>query len=169
MSKLTEFYALEAPDCEGRMLDEYWRSSNEVLEYSHDRIQWLFPLVEPSNYNPNAPLLTPEDIAIFKADPKIRENVITSLCRILRFFGLSISQLSDDLHLVGKSTEWDSQSGILFAGIFNHNHLRMTRILTCLNLLGFRKEAEAVFEFLKKYRSTYSDNCWWYWEEAMKA
>lgn len=42
----------------------------------HDFIQWVFPLKEPSNFNPDAPLLTEEDIALFRADDDLK----TALC-----------------------------------------------------------------------------------------
>src|SRR5262245_5587601 len=65
VSRLLDFYRGEGTDAEGRRLDDIlaWRDGR--LEAVHDFIQWLFPLPEPSRFNPDAPLLTPHDIAAF--------------------------------------------------------------------------------------------------------
>src|SRR5260370_19373303 len=67
MSRLVDFYRGEATDREGRFLRDLWAWGDDDLEAVHDFIQWLFPLPEPSRYNPDAPLLTDENIAPFRA------------------------------------------------------------------------------------------------------
>ena len=66
MSRVVDFYLGTRPDTEGRFLKDLWSWSDRDLEEVHDFIQWLFPLPEPSQFNPDAPLLTAEDIAAFK-------------------------------------------------------------------------------------------------------
>jgi hypothetical protein len=61
MSQLLDFYRGTQLDSSGRMLHEIWDWTDDDLEAIHDFIQWLFPLPEPSQFNPDAPLLTPED------------------------------------------------------------------------------------------------------------
>ena len=68
LSNLVAFYRENAPDSEGRTLSQLWAWDDERLEEVHDYIQWLFPLPEPSQFNPDAPLLTPQDIEAFKWD-----------------------------------------------------------------------------------------------------
>jgi hypothetical protein len=55
MSQLTEFYQGTGLDTEGRTLAQIWAFSDEAMEDDHDFIQWLFPLREPSRFNPDAP------------------------------------------------------------------------------------------------------------------
>jgi hypothetical protein len=65
MSRLVEFYFGRATDSEGRLLHEIWEWGDDDFEEVHDFVQWLFPLPEPSRFNPDAPLLTEEDVASF--------------------------------------------------------------------------------------------------------
>ena len=52
---LIEFYLGQRPDSAGRMIDEILVWDDELLEDTHDYIQWLFPFFEPSPYNPTPP------------------------------------------------------------------------------------------------------------------
>ncbi len=78
MSRLTEFYRGNDSDIEKRTLAALWAYPDEELESTHDFIQWMFPLREPSGFNVNAPLLTDADITEFRSDPKLRENLLRS-------------------------------------------------------------------------------------------
>ena len=44
-------------DARGRKLHEIWEFSDNQIESTHDFIQWLFPLTEPSQSQPDAPVL----------------------------------------------------------------------------------------------------------------
>jgi hypothetical protein len=88
MSRLLDFYRGKSPDSEGRFLKDLLAWSDLDLEEVHDFIQWLFPLPEPSRFNPDAPLLTSEDIAAFNHDERLRANLAKSFERILSFLGL---------------------------------------------------------------------------------
>jgi hypothetical protein len=50
-SRLLAFYRGQAPDDAGRWLKDIWEWDDEQLETTHDFIQWLFPLPEPSRFN----------------------------------------------------------------------------------------------------------------------
>ena len=95
------------------------------LERVHDIIQWLFPLPEPSAFNPDAPILTPADIAAFRTDAGLRRALLAALARMRSFYGLPANPAR---HLA-----W------LTPG--NHNMLRLSRMLRCLHLLGLDEEA----------------------------
>ena len=167
MSKLTEFYRGDAPDCEGRTLDDHWLSTFDDVEYSHNQIQWLFPTHEASKFNYRAPILTADDITIFKADPLIQYNLLATVEWFLPFLGMELSQDGEGNFLIIKANTWEDQSGLLFGKIFNHNHLRMTRVLVCLNLCGYKRIAKAIFDFLRKHCGA-PENTWWHWERAME-
>ena len=89
MSKVLEFYSGNGTDAVGRYLDEILAWDDEKLEDVHDYIQWLFPTTVPSNYHRNAPVLTDEEVAVFRNDVRLKERVKTSFVRFLRFLGLA--------------------------------------------------------------------------------
>ena len=146
MSQLLDFYRGQGTDAEGRSLEDIWTWEGDALEEVHDFIQWLFPLPEPSQFNPDAPLLTEDDIAAFKSDSVLQANLMKSFERILCFFGFSMT--AD-----GKVVEGDNfQKRIADVWAMpNHNWLRITRILRSLSLLGMKTQAKAVYDRLSAY------------------
>jgi hypothetical protein len=120
------FLSGAAPDGEGRTLANMRQWSDQRLESVHDFIQWMFPLTEPSPVNPDAPVLDSETIAEIRSRPELQEAVRASLQRMRRFYE--------------GSRHWISPG--------NHNHLRITRILKCLRLLGLEQEASEFFAYL---------------------
>jgi hypothetical protein len=143
MSRIVEFYRGGANDVEGRALAGYWAFSDVQMESLHDFIQWMFPLEEPSGFNPNAPILTRADREAFRADPALRANVLKSFDRFLAFLGLT-----------------RGPDGIVPAEDFepkrwrftepNHNWLRITRVLASLRLLGLGDQSEAFHRGLER-------------------
>jgi Opioid growth factor receptor (OGFr) conserved region len=136
MSRLVDFYSGQGTDAEGRSLDELlsWRDGR--LEAVHDFIQWLFPLAEPSRFNPDAPLLTEEDVGAFRADPLLRDNLQRSFERLLTFLGLG----RDPDGRIVEGPNFRSRATDVWAAR-NHNWLRITRILRSLRLLGLEDQA----------------------------
>lgn len=141
MSKLINFYRGTAPDTEGRTLAELWAFNDHQMEDVHDFIQWMFPLRERSQYNPHAPVLTEADIAAFRSDPALLENLARSFARFLRFLGLALEdgRVVEGPDHASKSAVWRSP---------NHNWLRITRVLTSTRTLGLEAESRAFFAFL---------------------
>ncbi len=90
-SQLIDFYRGEAADSEGRTLEEILGWDYIRLELVHDFVQWLFPLDEPSAFNPDAPLLTNDDIAAFRRIPPLRENLMRAFEKMLGFYGFRLS------------------------------------------------------------------------------
>ena len=166
MSRLVQFYCGEAPDTEGRRLTDIWSWDDEELEVIHDFIQWLFPLTEPSQFTPDAPLLTPEDIAAFHVDPDLRGNLGKSFERMLAFFGLALAGEGN----VVEAANFASRVPEIWAEP-NHNWLRVTRILRSLTLLGLAPLATAFFDWLeasyKSHRFPISEETFCYWSEAV--
>ena len=163
MSQITAFYREESTDARGRTLRGIWAFSDEDMEDVHDFIQWLFPLRERSQYNPNAPLLTDADIAEFQADPKLRANLLRSFERFLAFLGLEYVDES-----VGPGADFDSKKLVWLEP--NHNWLRITRVLASTRLLGLSEASEAFFAFLKGVmasgRSGITAETFAYWSDA---
>lgn len=166
-SHLLAFYRGQSPDAEGRLLEEILSWGDDDLEAVHDFIQWLFPLVEPSQYNPDAPLLAQEDIAAFRSDPLLKANLTKSFHRILTFLGLAFAE--------GKVVEgpnFESRVPDVWVAP-NHNWLRITRILKSLRLLGLEEEAAALYQrlyqFFTRRRFPIGHQTFGYWTEAATA
>jgi hypothetical protein len=114
-SRLLAFLGGEGIDGAGRTLDEVLAFDDPALERHHDFIQWLFPLPEWSGANPNAPILTGEDIAAVRSDPSLQRAVERSLQRMSAFYARNAHWLRGH----------------------DHNHLRITRIIRSVgHLLG---------------------------------
>jgi hypothetical protein len=167
MSQLVDFYRGTGTDSEGRRLDDILAWRDGQLEAVHDFIQWLFPLPEPSRFNPDAPLLTPEEIATFRDDPALRANLRRSFERILSFLGLmenADGQVEPGPNFDRRAPDvWDYP---------NHNWLRITRILRSLRLLGLEAEAQALYRRLEdihtRRRFPIGDDTFRYWTDAVR-
>jgi hypothetical protein len=166
MSKLIDFYLGEGKDQSGRTIEEVWRFKHGALEVGHDYVQWLFPTIKSGNFNPDAPTLTVDDVTLFKSNPKLKENLLISFDKILDFFGLRCVNENGTI-VVRKGTNFIERKSVLFEG-FNHNHLRVTRVIDCLNALGFQEYAKAFFDFLSRQKQFFTENCFHHWEKAMR-
>lgn len=147
-SRLIDFYHGEGTDAEGRRLDEILAWDDDALEEVHDFIQWLFPLPEPSRFNPDAPLLGAEDVAAFRQDPALRANLRRSFERILPFLGLTETAEGE----VVKGPNFAARAPEVWARP-NHNWLRITRILRSLRLLGLEAESRALYRRLEDFHT----------------
>lgn len=171
-TQIIGFYSGTEPDHRGRYLHEIQQWADDQLEAVHDYIQWLFPLLEPSGFNLAAPVLNRKSIGEFRARPDLQEKLRVSFRRMMSFYGLetrSGEQVSVNRapNFATKATVWLSPG--------NHNHLRITRILKCLNVLGLGAEAKAFFACLSetyndeqsKAMPAISDETMRYWREAV--
>ena len=129
MSKLIDFYKDEV-EVQSLIVctDNYW-------ENAHDYIQTIFPLKTPSNFNPEAPILTDEEIVLFKNDPEIISNFYQLYTRFLKFLGLNFT--ADDEYEVCESSEFKNRKHIWNKA--NHNWLRITRLIAFLHLVSDEK------------------------------
>ncbi len=166
MSKLLDFYRGQDTDTEGRSLDELWEWNDDELEEVHDFIQWMFPLPEPSRFNPDAPLLTADDMAAFRSDVLLQSRLRKSFERILRFLGFS---RAEDGSVVEGPTFADRVPEVW--AYPNHNWLRITRILRSLCRLGLNSEAQSLFTRLEGLYSQrkfpITADTFQYWTEAV--
>jgi len=140
------FYDGDGTDDHGRLLREIQKWPDEKLEYTHDYIQWLFPLDERSGFNPEAPVLDAATMAEFLRTPEHVWRLKVSLDRMLTFYGLEWADMGRTIRRAASFAEQAKRW--LTPG--NHNHLRMTRILKSLRLLGLPNEAQALFACLQE-------------------
>lgn len=169
-NRILDFYAGRAPDDRGRWLATILAWDDAYLEEVHDYIQWLFPLPEPSAFQPEAPLLDAKTISVFRADATLQEKLRASFLRMLSFYGLR-----PDEGAVVRAEDFRERSyNWLQPG--NHNHLRLTRILRSLCLLGLEREALALFACLRSIyqeeeataRPRISARTFRFWREAVE-
>src|SRR3954467_6467146 len=165
--KLITFYEGTGTDDRGRRIDEIWRFSHEELESVHDYIQWLFPLMERSAFNPGAPLVDDDTIARFQEDAVLRDNLERSLRVMLDFYGLAIAghEILRVPTFSARSRNWLTPH--------NHNFLRLTRILKSLSLLGLPDRAMQLLAWLEEIArlraGVISEETLRYWRAASKA
>jgi hypothetical protein len=165
-SAIVRFYRGDAPDDRHRTFDAILAWDDDRLEAVHDYIQWLFPLDEPSRFNPSAPLLTSGDRAAFR-QPALAANLRRALERMLAFYGFALQPTTPPR--VTRSDQWRDRSAIwLHAG--NHNLLRLTRMIRSLALLGQPELARALYEaFRRECEGRVTAVTLEYWKEATDA
>jgi hypothetical protein len=167
--RIVAFYEGSAPDDRGRFLPDVLRFDDNDLERVHDFIQWLFPLPERSGANPSAPILDDAAIDAFHRRPELRAALRRSFDRMLAFYGFAWSG-----DRIVPSQNFSARSGWLTPS--NHNHLRLTRILRSLTILGERGTARALFDALAKIyneerrtrRNRISEASYRFWTEAVQ-
>ncbi|WP_232628095.1 opioid growth factor receptor-related protein [Methylobacterium sp. Leaf118] len=109
------FLAGQGRDGSGRRLADVLAFDDARIEGVHDFIQWCFPLAEASRAVPGAPVLTEAEAAAIRADAAARRGLGEVLARMARFYADTDFWLRP----------------------YDHNHLRITRILTAVrDLLG---------------------------------
>ena len=113
-------------DLRGRTLDQILAMDDHWIEHKHDFIQWLFPLDVPSGSNKFAPILLIDEILAIAASEKAQLSLKKGVRRMKEFY------TSND--------HW--------IRCYDHNHLRITRIIKSLKLLSTEKEANDFKEWL---------------------
>ena len=162
-SGAVEFLRGEGPNGEGYFLDQILGWSNDDWEEDHAYIQWVFPTNQPSLFNPDAPVLKADEITIIQSDPHIQEVLGVIYHRWLRFCGLGYGNTG----LEFGTSEFPTGNPVVWSR-FNHNWLRITRVLHSLRLLGRKDRAEEFFNFLTQHRELFPENNFLFWRQAME-
>ena len=131
--EIVGFLEGKTPDHRGRILAMLLQQTDHQAETTHDYIQWMFPLDEPSRSVNGAPVLTALDI------DEIRQSSLAqiNLAKSARWF----------VGFLERNDHWISK--------YNHNHLRITRVIKSLRLLA---SDEAADEFRDKVLALAGDN-----------
>jgi len=107
-------------DFKNRSVREILAKDDDWLESTHDYIQWLFPLDVKSFSNRNAPVLMIDDILRISESELAQKHIQASVKRMKEFW------VTND-HWIRR---------------YNHNHLRLTRVIKSLRLLCGSTAAE---------------------------
>jgi len=135
-------------DARGRSVFDVLAMNDAAIEHTHDFIQWLFPLPEPSAAVPDSPVLTPADIHA------IRESELAPI---------ALSGATDRMVAFYRATH-----GWLMPN--DHNHRRITRIIRSLRLLAGDAAADAfrdvILARVRETRAPINARSLGYWETA---
>ncbi len=166
MSAILDFYRGTGGTSTGWRIDEILAWPDSEIEGVHDFIQWLFPLPEKSMANPFAPVLDKPTITAFHNDVKLQEALRTSLGRMLTFYGFVPD---GDAFVPAADYETRAANWLTPA---NHNHLRLTRMMRSLRVLGLETEAQALWKALEDVyasdagKNSISERTYKFWTRA---
>jgi Opioid growth factor receptor (OGFr) conserved region len=175
MSKLIDFYTGSGTDHLGRTFEQILELPDEEWNACHDFIQWLFPSPRPSYFFPTAPLLTADDISIFKTSPTLQINMKRALIRYFDFLGFALDSknngeivYSEKFDFLGFALDSKNNGEIVYSDKFDelsnrwlnindHNYNRLTRVMLSLRLCGMPATSYLVFLALLAIRQKYPD------------
>ncbi|XP_053106032.1 opioid growth factor receptor [Hemicordylus capensis] len=109
-----------------------WQNDYATLEENHSYIQWLFPLRE-QGMNWRARLLTRAEIQAFRKSKQVMRRFIQAYKLMLGFYG--IEMIDEETGELRRAENWSERFQNL--NRYNHNNLRITRILKCLGEMGY--------------------------------
>ncbi|XP_053509562.1 opioid growth factor receptor-like isoform X1 [Ictalurus furcatus] len=130
---------------DGVLIEDFhcnWFGDYGRLEYVHSYIQWLFPIQEKGmNYASRE--LSLKEIKLFRTDEEVQRRLLTSYKLMLDLYGIEL--VSEDSGEVKRAENWKER----FANLNRNtqNNLRITHILKCLGLLGFRHYQKPLVHF----------------------
>jgi hypothetical protein len=114
--------------------------SYSQLEGRHDYIQWLFPSPERSRFNSASWPLSADEAAAIRSDPHAKERIRQSFLLITDFYGF---EMVNDT--TGELQPNEGQCESRFRNLNtpgNHNFMRISRIVNCLNETGWSAYSE---------------------------
>ena len=123
------FLICEETDFLGRTLKDIWDFSDEEIEQTHDFVQLVFPTNKPSMAVSHGLYLDSETlIERIKNNPEAQKNIVKSANWFLSF--------------LSRNTYWNQK--------YDHNQLRITRIIESLRLLVSNEEADKFYRSVLK-------------------
>lgn len=123
-----------------------WFGNYELLEKNHTWVQWVFPIRERVVGKHAQPLQLHEAKAII-ADKEAYARVLKSYELMLDFLGMKLKDAKSGE--IERSSNWKNRYNELNEK-WNHNFLRITRMLKCLGELGYEHLKYPFVEFVLK-------------------
>ena len=125
-----DFLSNGGVDFKGRTLEMIWSFTDEQIESIHDFVQIIFPLDKPSESTFHGYYLSSQEIINkIKGNQAAKENILKSSKWYFSFLKRNI---------------W------LWNRKYDHNQLRITRVIECLRLLVSEQEADKFYENVLK-------------------
>lgn len=119
-----KFFEGKVPDYKGRFLDEILDYSPTELESVHDYIQVIFPLKETSFFNPDACLITDDDIDKINNSSFAKAGAYRAIYTMLFYYM--------------EQSDWATH--------YNHNLLRITRMIKFIHLIFGTSNAKDILK-----------------------
>lgn len=142
------FYRGDGVDHKGRRIEDVLRLSVREMEETHDYIQWLFPLTEPSSVSMHAPVLGERCIATLTDDPHFRATLRRAFDKMLGFYGLKLIGAGPTARIT-KAAFYERQARNWLTPD-NHNFMRLTRIMRSMVLFSEHVLARALLFCLQE-------------------
>lgn len=121
--------------------------NHEQLERNHGFVQWLFPVYENQGMNPFSAPLTKAGAAAIRNDLDASRRVVGSYRLMLDFYGCRlVDERTGELARADNYAE--RYAAMNFA--FNHNWLRISRIIVSLGELGFGRYKRPLLDHLRR-------------------
>ena len=158
---------------EGKGRDKYLRTFRSILkhkhnwlwlELTHNYIQWLFPLRESSSFAYSISL-TDDMVEYIKQSPEILHNIKQAFFMMLEFYGFHYNENTKEIEIIASPLEMKTK----WMSPYNHNYLRITRILGCMSIIGYGDLAKKWLDALEDVTRDiyYCDPSKVYWRDAI--
>ena len=148
-----KFYRNEIPSKpDGDLVEnihQSWDGDWERLEFHHGYIQWLFPVFENAGMNFESQPLSKSGAALIRADAAASRRVLASYKLILKFYGFVLADEKTGAIERHADAAFFAER-IANLNLSSHNWLRVSRIITSLGELGFRRYKSPLIEALTK-------------------
>ena len=159
-SEIVNWFAGQTVNSEGRYVADILCYTEVQLETDHRYIQWLLPTRTTSKYNPYAPILTEDDVKAINGDARMRQTFAMGLNKMLTFWGIMT---------------WDTRRQVYWLGMpgspvkLDHNMLRVTRMLECVQLFGLKQVCDSIWKELNRpeIKDRVPPNTWKHWTKAI--
>lgn len=161
-----DFFCHAGTDPQGRSLADMIAMTDHELESHHDIIQWMFPLHEASQFNARAPLIDEASACSLQQSSIAKKRMREVLIRFAHFLGfeqLHNGEFVANPKLEANRANWQTP--------LNHNHLRITRVIRSLRLLGLEAESRAFYDAVyqaAKQSGCVNERTLAYWQRALE-
>ncbi|KAF4628294.1 hypothetical protein G7Y89_g9860 [Cudoniella acicularis] len=162
---LIAFYEGTGTDRRGRSLSQILRWSAVNLERHHDYIQTVFPLPERSAIDWYAPVIDSEVFEAFRSRSGLKDNLTDAFKKILWFYGFELGTDAENKPIVKKGSNYQANPKV-WNHRFDHNHLRISRIIRSLRVLGLEDEAVAFYNALSANSTGSNSQSREFWRRA---
>ncbi|EQC45404.1 opioid growth factor receptor-related protein [Bacteriovorax sp. Seq25_V] len=146
MSALLEFYTNRKSNPDGLFLKDIWNFSDWELENRHQYIQWLFPLEMKSNHNDTSLVVSADEVREALSSRDFQENLFHSLQLMEDFWGFKVKH---KYHPESSPTMKKDYIAKNWVTLYNHNYIRITRVLHSLKIFGLEEEAKELLNYLE--------------------
>jgi hypothetical protein len=102
MNNLVAFYYGIGFHPDGYTLDDILAKDDHWLEVTHNYYQWLFPLNIPSVAVPDSPVMDDQKVKIFLGDEELKNTLMVSFQRMLKFYGSHLHLMKESILLLSK-------------------------------------------------------------------